>query len=166
MVPNVAGPRSPALPHSRLRRPKKNFRESGTSWARLPRNPAEVEMRRRAGCIAMRNNLIERGEAVKETGTVKWFSAPKGYGFILRASGEEVFVHYSAITMEGYRKLDEGAEVEFELMDGPKGLQALEVVRIETESNGKIPGPPPMASEFAPAATSGSAAALVASVGA
>ena len=99
---------------------------------------------------------------MKETGTVKWFSAPKGYGFILRASGEEVFVHYSAITMEGYRKLDEGAEVEFEVMDGPKGLQALEVVRILTESNGKIPGPPPMASEFAAEETSGPAEAEVA----
>ena len=92
---------------------------------------------------------IERGEAVKETGTVKWFSAPKGYGFILRDSGEEVFVHYSAIEMEGYRKLEEGAEVEFELKDGPKGLQALEVVRIQPESNGTAPGQPAPPREFA-----------------
>ncbi len=79
------------------------------------------------------------GRSVKETGTVKWFSAPKGYGFILRPSGEEVFLHYSAIEMAGYRKIEEGAEVEFQLKEGPKGLHALEVVRIQPQSNGTAP---------------------------
>ncbi len=79
---------------------------------------------------------------MKETGTVKWLSAPKGYGFILRPNGEEVFVHYSNIEMEGYRKIEEGAEVEFELKEAPKGLQAIEVVRIQPQSNGTAPGQP------------------------
>ena len=57
-------------------------------------------------------------------GTVKWFSNEKGYGFIERAEGEDVFVHHSAITMEGYRTLTEGQRVEFEVTKGPKGLQA------------------------------------------
>ena len=86
---------------------------------------------------------------MKETGTVKWFSAPKGYGFILRPSGEEVFVHYSAIEMEGYRKLEEGAEVEFELKEAPKGLQALEVVRVQPRPDGTAPGQPPPSREIA-----------------
>jgi len=66
---------------------------------------------------------------VKEKGVVKWFNAAKGYGFIQRASGEDVFVHYSAIQTEGYRTLDNGAEVEFEVTQGPKGLQAESVVK-------------------------------------
>jgi len=61
------------------------------------------------------------------TGTVKWFSAEKGYGFISRESGEDVFVHFSAIQMPGYRSLEEGQEVEFELTEGPKGKQASNV---------------------------------------
>jgi CspA family cold shock protein len=61
---------------------------------------------------------------VKEQGTVKWFNASKGYGFIQRQTGEEVFVHFSAIMMDGYRSLNEGQSVEFEVKKGPKGLQA------------------------------------------
>jgi len=64
-------------------------------------------------------------------GTVKWFNATKGYGFIGRDGGEDVFVHFSAITMEGYRKLVEGQKVEFEIEQGPKGLQAANVVPVE-----------------------------------
>jgi CspA family cold shock protein len=60
-------------------------------------------------------------------GTVKWFNAVKGYGFIGRDDGEDVFVHYSAIQMEGYRKLEEGQQVEFSVETGPKGLQAANV---------------------------------------
>ena len=67
---------------------------------------------------------------VKEKGVVKWFNAAKGYGFIQRASGDDVFVHFSAIQANGYRSLDEGAEVEFEVKQGPKGLQAENVNRI------------------------------------
>ncbi len=61
---------------------------------------------------------------MREQGTVKWFNAAKGYGFIKRQSGEDVFVHFSAIQSEGYRSLDEGQTVEFEVTQGPKGLQA------------------------------------------
>lgn len=61
------------------------------------------------------------------TGTVKWFNATKGYGFIAHDGGEDVFVHYSAIQMEGYRKLKEGQMVEFSIEKGPKGLQAANV---------------------------------------
>jgi CspA family cold shock protein len=66
---------------------------------------------------------------VREKGVVKWFNAAKGYGFIQRASGEDVFVHFSAIQMSGYRTLEEGTEVEFEVKRGPKGLQAENVNR-------------------------------------
>ena len=60
-------------------------------------------------------------------GTVKWFNATKGYGFISQESGEDVFVHYSAIQSEGYRSLNEGQRVEFNVERGPKGLQASQV---------------------------------------
>ena len=64
----------------------------------------------------------------REVGTVKWFNAVKGYGFIGREDGDDVFVHFSAIQMDGYRKLVEGQQVEFSVEDGPKGLQAAAVV--------------------------------------
>src|SRR5579875_2993659 len=66
---------------------------------------------------------------MKEQGTVKWFNAAKGYGFIQRESGDDVFVHYSAIVGDGYRSLEEGARVSFEVKKGPKGLQADNVER-------------------------------------
>jgi CspA family cold shock protein len=63
-----------------------------------------------------------------EKGTVKWFNSSKGFGFISRESGDDVFVHYSAIENDGgYRTLDEGDTVEFEVSEGPKGLQATSV---------------------------------------
>jgi len=61
-------------------------------------------------------------------GTVKWFNATKGYGFIGREEGEDVFVHFSAGEMEGYRRLKEGQKVEFSVEQGPKGLQAANVI--------------------------------------
>jgi CspA family cold shock protein len=64
----------------------------------------------------------------KEQGIVKWFNVSKGYGFIERESGEDVFVHYSAILGDGYRNLDEGQRVEFIITQGQKGPQASEVV--------------------------------------
>jgi CspA family cold shock protein len=67
---------------------------------------------------------------VKERGVVKWFNGAKGYGFIQRASGEDVFVHYSAIQENGYRSLNEGETVEYELLQGPKGFQAANVTRL------------------------------------
>lgn len=63
-------------------------------------------------------------------GTVKWFNATKGYGFIGRDDGEDVFVHFSAIQAEGYRKLEEGQVVEFSIESGPKGLQASKVIPV------------------------------------
>jgi CspA family cold shock protein len=61
------------------------------------------------------------------TGTVKWFNAQKGYGFISREDGPDVFVHHSAIQGEGYKSLDENQKVEFDVTDGPKGPQAANV---------------------------------------
>ena len=65
-----------------------------------------------------------------EQGTVKWFNAAKGYGFIQRQSGEDVFVPFSAIQSEGYKSLNEGQAVEFEVKQGPKGLQAERVTAL------------------------------------
>lgn len=65
--------------------------------------------------------------AERVTGTVKWFNASKGYGFLAREGGPDVFVHFSAITMEGFKTLQEGQQVEFEIEQGPKGLQAANV---------------------------------------
>ena len=66
----------------------------------------------------------------REQGTVKWFNADKGFGFIEREEGDDVFVHYSAIQGDGYRNLDEGQRVEFDVEQGPKGLQAANVTGI------------------------------------
>jgi CspA family cold shock protein len=89
-----------------------------SSAARLPKGPASPA-----------NN--ESGEGVvKEKGVVKWFNAAKGYGFIQRSSGDDVFVHFSAIQANGYRSLDEGSEVEFEVKQGPKGYQAENVTGV------------------------------------
>ena len=65
-----------------------------------------------------------------EQGTVKWFNNEKGFGFISRESGPDVFVHHTAITAEGYRSVNEGDRVSFEVVEGQKGLQARNVVRI------------------------------------
>jgi CspA family cold shock protein len=73
-------------------------------------------------------NELGASEVSREQGTVKWFNAAKGYGFIQRQSGEDVFVHFSAIQSEGYKSLNEGQPVEFEVKQGPKGLQAEAVV--------------------------------------
>src|SRR5687767_9928716 len=71
--------------------------------------------------------LRQEREWVVAEGTVKWFSNEKGYGFISQSDGEDVFVHFSAITMEGYKSLQEGQAVEFDVTDGPKGKQASNV---------------------------------------
>jgi len=63
-------------------------------------------------------------------GTVKWFNAAKGYGFLGREDGDDVFVHFSAIQMDGYKRLEVDQKVEFSIEEGPKGLQAAEVVPI------------------------------------
>lgn len=64
------------------------------------------------------------------TGTVKWFNAEKGYGFIQREGGSDLFVHYTAITGSGYKSLEEGQAVEFEVTQGPKGDQAQNVTPV------------------------------------
>jgi len=63
-------------------------------------------------------------------GTVKWFNGQKGYGFITKDDGQDVFVHYSAIQGQGFRSLEEGQRVEFEITQGPKGLQAANVSKL------------------------------------
>ena len=66
----------------------------------------------------------------REVGTVKWFNNGKGYGFIEREGGDDVFVHYSEISGDGFKSLDEGQKVEFTVADGDKGLQATSVAKI------------------------------------
>lgn len=68
--------------------------------------------------------------AERKTGTVKWFNNSKGYGFIEQTEGEDIFVHYSSINTEGFRTLEEGQAVEFTVVEGPKGLQADQVVSV------------------------------------
>lgn len=66
----------------------------------------------------------------RETGVVKWFNGAKGFGFISRNSGDDVFVHFSEVRSDGYKSLDEGDNVEFTVAEGEKGLQAKEVTKI------------------------------------
>ena len=73
---------------------------------------------------------IVRRLVLMEKGIVKWFNSEKGYGFISRENDEDVFVHFSAITMDGYKTLEEGQEVEFEVVQGEKGPQATNVTRV------------------------------------
>jgi len=103
----------------------------------VPRHRKFRELRASARSFFVFGALLGAGannesgeEVVREKGIVKWFNAAKGYGFIQRSSGDDVFVHFSAIQANGYRSLDEGAEVEFEVKQGPKGLQAENVARV------------------------------------
>ena len=74
------------------------------------------------------NILME--EQLMNRGTVKWFNNQKGFGFISDAEGNDVFVHYSGLNMEGYKSLEEGQEVEYEVIEGAKGPQATNVTRL------------------------------------
>ena len=74
------------------------------------------------------DHAVERKEVVVAEGTVKWFNNDKGYGFISETDGEDVFVHFSAIQGDGYKSLQEGQAVSFEVTQGPKGKQASNVV--------------------------------------
>ncbi len=67
---------------------------------------------------------------MREQGIVKWFNNEKGYGFVTRETGGDVFVHHSAIQAEGFRSLNEGDKIEFDVARGPKGLQAQNVVKV------------------------------------
>ncbi len=69
--------------------------------------------------------------SVREQGVVKWFNDSKGFGFIQRSSGEDIFVHFRAIQGDGYRSLQDGQKVEFVVVEGQKGLQAEEVTKVE-----------------------------------
>jgi CspA family cold shock protein len=86
--------------------------------------------------LMRRKDRVARLEVeMAEIGTVKWFNNDKGFGFIKRDTGEDVFVHHSAIQAQGYRTLNEGERVEFDVKQGPKGLQAENVHRAEGERN-------------------------------
>ena len=80
--------------------------------------------------IWIRLSTGKEKELMKEKGTVKWFNAGKGFGFIEREQGGDVFVHFSAIEGDGFKTLEEGQPVEFETTQGPKGAQASKVVRL------------------------------------
>ncbi|MFW2178329.1 MULTISPECIES: cold shock domain-containing protein [unclassified Moraxella] len=69
--------------------------------------------------------------SVREQGVVKWFNDSKGFGFIQRSSGEDIFVHFRAIQGDGYRSLQDGQKVEFIVVEGQKGLQAEEVTKVD-----------------------------------
>jgi CspA family cold shock protein len=84
----------------------------------------------RVGSRRRRPFLKKEVGEVREKGTVKWFNDSKGYGFITRESGTDVFVHHTAIQMEGFKSLKEGQNVEFEVAEGPKGPQAANVTLI------------------------------------
>ena len=77
--------------------------------------------------------------ATRERGTVRWFSNQKGYGFIARESGEDVFVHFSSIGGDGYKTLTEGDQVEFSVEQGGKGLAAVDVQRVQNGSTAEAP---------------------------
>lgn len=74
--------------------------------------------------------MLMKGDSHMARGKVKWFSNQKGYGFITPEGGQDVFVHHSAISGDGYKTLTEGQEVEFEIVSGPKGQQAANVVKV------------------------------------
>ena len=80
--------------------------------------------------VAKSYGFILGGFKEMQNGKVKWFNAEKGYGFIESEDGTDVFVHFSAINMEGYKSLEEGAEVTFEVIEGAKGPQAANVVKV------------------------------------
>jgi cold shock protein len=99
-------------------------------WTRLDELSASFEVSTFLPGSERARRTMYQESVVKEKGVVKWFNAAKGFGFIQRQSGDDVFVHFSAIQSNGYRTLDEGAEVEFEVKQGPKGLQAENVIRV------------------------------------
>jgi cold shock protein len=86
----------------------------------------------------LHEHAVKQGESsvAQYTGTVKWFNNAKGYGFLGREGGPDVFVHYSSIQIEGYKSLKEGDEVEFDIIEGSKGPQADQVIRLREPAKG------------------------------
>jgi len=82
------------------------------------------------GCCQSTYFLIFLEVSIMNKGTVKWFNNQKGYGFISDEQGNDVFVHYSGLNMEGFKSLEEGAEVEYEVVNGEKGPQAVNVTKL------------------------------------
>lgn len=82
-------------------------------------------------CLIVEGKIFMSAVATRESGIVKWFNNSKGYGFIQRDQGGDVFVHYRAIRGDGYRSLEEGQRVEFAVTTGQKGLQAEDVVLVD-----------------------------------
>jgi CspA family cold shock protein len=82
--------------------------------------------------------VSEEKTAMKEEGSVKWFSDQKGYGFIVHGDSPDIFVHHSAIQMDGFRTLKEGESVIYDLMESPKGLQAVNVLRKAADADAGI----------------------------
>ena len=95
-------------------------------WANLVARLASIH---RFPCRRLTEEHERKDVFVTEHGVVKWFSGAKGYGFIQRSTGEDVFVHFSAIQENGFKTLNEGDAVDFECQQGPKGLNATNVVR-------------------------------------
>jgi cold shock protein len=96
------------------------------AFHRFPRSPESKQPSKYF--FVFHEGEIQMNERV--TGTVKWFNASKGYGFIERQGGPDVFVHFSAIQTDGFRTLQEGQRVEFTIEKGPKGLQAANVIAV------------------------------------
>jgi CspA family cold shock protein len=106
-------------------------RDAGRAW----RRKEKAAVLRPFFLVPFSTDAIKRQQHVgrrtmRITGKVKWFNNAKGYGFIERDGGSDVFVHYSAIQGDGFRSLEEGQAVEFEIVDGPKGPQAGNVTKI------------------------------------
>ena len=83
------------------------------------------------GIVCNVRTVLRRVFRIMQQGTVKWFNAKKGYGFISDAEGNDVFVHYSGLNMEGFKSLEEGASVEFDVVEGSKGPQATNVTVVK-----------------------------------
>jgi cold shock protein len=101
-----------------------NFRHDNLNYV------VPVRLKRKGGRVEILFSAGDGKMSERYVGTVKWFNATKGYGFIGREGGEDVFVHFSAIQTEGYRKLEAEQKVEFSVEEGPKGLQAANVVPV------------------------------------
>ena len=96
----------------------------------LALRPGDASSTRRSGPATFESTRKEKEKLSRTTGRVKWFNNTKGYGFIGQEGGADVFVHYSAITGDGYKTLQEGDLVEFEVTQGQKGPQAEKVIKV------------------------------------